>query len=56
MAKYANGVSETMLGRALGKRRREAVIATKVFNPMGPGPNDSGMSRGPTLPNMRPRS
>ena len=21
------------------------VIATKVFNPMGPGPNDSGMSR-----------
>ncbi|MBI3517036.1 MAG: aldo/keto reductase [Proteobacteria bacterium] len=42
---YSNGASETMLGRALGKRRREAVIATKVFNPMGPGPNDSGMSR-----------
>ena len=34
-----------MLGRALGTRRREAVIATKVFNAMGPGPNDSGMSR-----------
>jgi aryl-alcohol dehydrogenase-like predicted oxidoreductase len=42
---YSNGESEVMLGRALGVRRREAVIATKVFNPMGPGPNDSGMSR-----------
>jgi aryl-alcohol dehydrogenase-like predicted oxidoreductase len=42
---YSDGVSETMLGRALGARRREAVIATKVFNAMGPGPNDSGMSR-----------
>jgi aryl-alcohol dehydrogenase-like predicted oxidoreductase len=42
---YSNGESEVMLGRALGARRRDAVIATKVFNPMGPGPNDSGMSR-----------
>jgi aryl-alcohol dehydrogenase-like predicted oxidoreductase len=42
---YSDGASETMLGRALGARRREVVIATKVFNPMGPGPNDSGMSR-----------
>src|SRR5689334_14195260 len=42
---YSNGAAETMLGQALGNRRREAVIATKVFNPMGPGPNDSGMSR-----------
>src|SRR5262249_8570265 len=42
---YSNGESEVMLGRALGAHRREAVIATKVFNPMGPGPNDSGMSR-----------
>jgi aryl-alcohol dehydrogenase-like predicted oxidoreductase len=42
---YSDGESETMLGRALGPRRREAVIASKVFNPMGPGPNDSGMSR-----------
>ncbi len=42
---YSDGESEAMLGRALGARRREAVIATKVFNPMGPGPNDSGMSR-----------
>jgi aryl-alcohol dehydrogenase-like predicted oxidoreductase len=42
---YSNGESEVMLGRALGARRREAVVATKVFNAMGPGPNDSGMSR-----------
>ncbi len=42
---YSAGVSETMLGKALAGRRREAVIATKFFNPMGPGPNDSGMSR-----------
>jgi aryl-alcohol dehydrogenase-like predicted oxidoreductase len=42
---YSDGEAERMLGRALGKRRRDAVIATKVFNPMGPGPNDSGMSR-----------
>jgi aryl-alcohol dehydrogenase-like predicted oxidoreductase len=42
---YGGGEAETMLGRALGIRRREAIIATKVFNPMGPGPNDSGMSR-----------
>jgi aryl-alcohol dehydrogenase-like predicted oxidoreductase len=42
---YSDGASETMLGQALGARRREAVIATKVFNAMGSGPNDSGMSR-----------
>jgi aryl-alcohol dehydrogenase-like predicted oxidoreductase len=42
---YSDGESETMLGRALGARRREVVVATKVFAPMGPGPNDSGMSR-----------
>ncbi len=42
---YNAGVSETMLGDILKGRRRQAVIASKVFNPMGPGPNDSGMSR-----------
>lgn len=42
---YSDGEAEKMLGRALGARRRESVIGTKVFNPMGPGPNDSGMSR-----------
>ncbi len=42
---YANGESEILLGKALKRRRRDAIIATKFFNPMGPGPNDSGMSR-----------
>ncbi len=42
---YGNGQSEILLGKALKGRRREAIVATKFFNPMGPGPNDSGMSR-----------
>jgi aryl-alcohol dehydrogenase-like predicted oxidoreductase len=42
---YNAGAAETMLGAILEGRRREAVIASKFFNPMGPGPNDSGMSR-----------
>ncbi len=42
---YAGGESEVLLGRALQGKRDAAVIATKFFNPMGPGPNDSGMSR-----------
>lgn len=42
---YSNGESERMLGATLKGRRSEAIIATKVFNPMGSGPNDSGMSR-----------
>jgi aryl-alcohol dehydrogenase-like predicted oxidoreductase len=42
---YSKGVSEEMLGRILKGRRNRAVIATKYFNPMGNGPNDSGASR-----------
>jgi 1-deoxyxylulose-5-phosphate synthase len=44
---YSNGTSEEILGRALHDfaARDEVVIATKVFNPMGPGPNDAGNSR-----------
>jgi aryl-alcohol dehydrogenase-like predicted oxidoreductase len=42
---YTTGQSEIILGKALKGRRRDAVVATKFFNPMGPGPNDSGMSR-----------
>jgi aryl-alcohol dehydrogenase-like predicted oxidoreductase len=42
---YNAGQSEIMLGRALGAGRKHVVIASKVFNPTGPGPNDSGMSR-----------
>ena len=45
---YSNGASEVILGRAikaLAIPRSEIVIATKVFNPMGPGPNARGNSR-----------
>lgn len=44
---YSNGMSEEVVGRALRDfaRRDEVVLATKVFNPMGPGPNDRGLSR-----------
>jgi len=42
---YAKGQSEEMLGNLLKDRRHEAVIGTKVFNPTGPAPNDSGLSR-----------
>ena len=42
---YGEGESEVLLGKALEGRRDDAVVATKFFNPMGSGPNDSGMSR-----------
>lgn len=40
------GMSETILGNLLGSRRERIVLATKVRHPMGPGPNDAGLSRG----------
>lgn len=42
---YSDGKSEEVLGKAVGGRRDDLVIATKVYNPMGPGPNDRGLSR-----------
>ena len=45
---YSLGVSEEILGNALqkfGVQRKDVVVATKVFNPMGDGPNDQGLSR-----------
>jgi aryl-alcohol dehydrogenase-like predicted oxidoreductase len=45
---YSEGLSEQMTGKAirdLGLRREDLVIATKVRGQMGPGPNDSGLSR-----------
>ncbi len=44
---YSLGASEEVVGRALRDfaKRDEVVIATKVYNPMGPGPNDRGLSR-----------
>jgi len=45
---YSNGVSEEITGRLLAKlfaRRDDYVLATKVYFPMGPGPDDRGLSR-----------
>jgi len=44
---YSGGMSEEVLGRALRDfaPRDQVVIATKVFYPMGDGPNDRGLSR-----------
>ncbi len=42
---YAGGVSEEITGRALKGKRQEVVLATKVFFPMGEGPNERGLSR-----------
>jgi len=43
---YAGGRAEEVLGRALRGVRRESVeICTKVYWPLGDGPNDSGLSR-----------
>lgn len=44
---YSLGRSEEITGRALREfaSRQEVVIATKVFYPMGPGPNQAGLSR-----------
>src|SRR3954465_5664391 len=42
---YSEGLSEQILGDALGKDRDEVLVATKVRGDMGPGPNDGGRSR-----------
>jgi aryl-alcohol dehydrogenase-like predicted oxidoreductase len=42
---YSEGLSEEITGKALGKRRKEAILATKVRSKMGAGPNDIGLSR-----------
>ena len=42
---YAKGAAETIIGEALAGRRERVLLATKCFNPMGPGPNETGLSR-----------
>jgi len=43
---YNKGAAETVLGEALKDYSRSSyVLATKVFFPMGDGPNDRGLSR-----------
>ncbi|OXM82734.1 aldo/keto reductase family protein [Paenibacillus rigui] len=43
---YERGEAEKVMGKALSRYPRESyVLATKVFNTMGDGPNDRGLSR-----------
>src|SRR5689334_24987171 len=44
---YGRGVNEEILGKAFRAYgfRDDIVLATKVYNAMGPGPNDRGLSR-----------
>jgi 1-deoxyxylulose-5-phosphate synthase len=45
---YSGGVTEQITGSLLGRlfdHREDYVLATKVYFPMGPGPNDRGLSR-----------
>lgn len=42
---YSDGLSETILGKAIAGRRDEVLISTKATFRMGPGPNDLGSSR-----------
>jgi len=42
---YGDGGSEEIIGRALEGRRDRVVVATKVRGPMGPSPEDKGLSR-----------
>jgi aryl-alcohol dehydrogenase-like predicted oxidoreductase len=42
---YSEGESEVIVGKALKGRREGTVLATKVWAPVGPGPNQRGLSR-----------
>src|SRR5271165_6092500 len=42
---YAAGESETMLGKALGAKRRDVIVASKVFGRVDSGANSVGLSR-----------
>ncbi len=53
---YSAGQSERGVGQALrnlGVARKDVVIATKVFNEVGPNPNDRGASRGHIMDSVR---
>jgi aryl-alcohol dehydrogenase-like predicted oxidoreductase len=42
---YSEGVSEQMLGKTLGSKRKDVIVATKVRGRTGSGPNEVGLSR-----------
>lgn len=43
--RYSYGIAEEIFGEALGNRRKEAIIITKINPVRVPGPNDGGLSR-----------
>jgi aryl-alcohol dehydrogenase-like predicted oxidoreductase len=42
---YSYGLSEEILGKALGDKRQDVVLATKARGRMGPNPNQAGLNR-----------
>ncbi len=42
---YSYGLAEEMLGKALGDRRKDMIVITKVNQVASPGKNDGGLSR-----------
>lgn len=42
---YSKGLAEEIVGKALGKRRNDIILASKGRSPMGDDPNSSGASR-----------
>ena len=42
---YSAGASEEIIGQALSGKRDQVLLASKARFPMGPGPNDAGLSR-----------
>ncbi len=46
---YSDGECEEIVGKALAGRRDDAILATKVYFPMGDGPDDKGLSRAAIL-------
>lgn len=47
---YSDGLSETILGKAIAKRRDKVLISTKATFRMGSSPNDLGSSRHHLVP------
>ena len=42
---YGRGASEEVIGKVLGARRKDVVLATKFASPMSDGPRERGASR-----------
>jgi aryl-alcohol dehydrogenase-like predicted oxidoreductase len=42
---YSDGLAEELLGKALGSRRKDIILISKVTQDVSPGKNDGGLSR-----------